>query len=151
MDLTKYTDEHLNELEQALAEEQDRRRLAADLPTQIETLVDTYQTAVGLGQGEAWKAPTGAHDAYRQGAIVEHNGKLWESLTPANVWEPGVSGWREKVEEGAGPAEWVQPTGAHDSYKKGDRVRFKGKNYESLMGGNVWSPAAYPAGWKELT
>ena len=76
---------------------------------------------------------------------------MWESLTPANVWEPGVSGWREKVEEGAGPAEWAQPTGAHDSYKKGDRVRFEGKNYESLMDGNVWSPAAYPAGWKELT
>ena len=151
MDLTKYTDEQLNELEQALAEEQDRRRLAADLPIQIETLVGTYQTAAGLGQGEAWKAPTGAHDAYRQGAIVEHRGKTWESLTPASVWEPGLSDWREKVEEGAGPAEWAQPTGAHDSYKKGDRVRFEGKNYESLRGGNVWSPAAYPAGWKELT
>ena len=151
MDLTEYTDEQLNELEQALVEEQDRRRLAADLPTQIETLVDTYQTAVGLGQGEEWVQPTGAHDAYRQGATVTHNGKVWDSLTPANVWEPGVSGWREKVEEGAGPAEWVQPTGAHDAYSLGDRVRFEGKNYESLMDGNVWSPAAYPAGWKELT
>lgn len=151
MDLTEYTDEQLNELEQAIAEERDRRYIMANMPEQIEQMIGAYQDANGLGQGEEWKAPTGAHDAYRQGAIVEHNGKLWESLTPANVWEPGVSGWREKVEEGAGPAEWVQPTGAHDSYKKGDRVRFEGKNYESLMDGNVWSPAAYPAGWKELT
>ena len=151
MDLTEYTDEQLNELEQALAEERDRRYIMAKMPEQIEQMIASYQDANGLGQGEEWVQPTGAHDAYRQGATVTHNGKLWESLTPANVWEPGLSGWREKVEEGAGPAEWAQPTGAHDSYKKGDRVRFEGKNYESLMYGNVWSPAAYPAGWKELT
>ena len=151
MDLKALTDDELALHAQAVQVELDRRRLERVLPEQIEQMIASYQDANGLGTGEEWKAPTGAHDAYRQGAIVEHNGKLWESLTPANVWEPGVSGWREKVEEGAGPAEWVQPTGAHDSYKKGDRVRFKGKNYESLMGGNVWSPAAYPAGWKELT
>ena len=151
MDLTEYTDEQLNELEQALAEERDRRYIMANMPGQIETLVGTYQTAAGLGQGEEWKAPTSAHDAYRQGATVTHNGKVWESLTPANVWEPGVSGWRERTPEGGDPPEFVQPTGAHDAYSLGDRVRFEGKNYESLMNGNVWSPAAYPAGWKELT
>ena len=151
MDLTEYTDEQLNELEQALAEERDRRYIMANMPEQIEQLIASYQDANGLGTGEEWVQPTGAHDAYRNGAVVTHNGKTWESLTPANVWEPGVSGWREAVAEGAGPAEWVRPTGAHDSYKKGDRVRFKGKNYESLRDGNVWSPAAYPAGWKELT
>ena len=151
MDLTEYTDEQLNELEQAIAEERDRRYITANMPEQIEQMIGAYQDANGLGTGEEWKAPTGAHDAYRAGAVVTHDGKEWESLTPANVWEPGVSGWREAVAEGAGPAEWVQPTGAHDSYKKGDRVRFEGKNYESLMDGNVWSPAAYPAGWKELT
>ena len=151
MDLTEYTDEQLNELEQAIAEERDRRYIMAKMPEQIEQLISAYQDANGLGAGEEWHAPTGAHNAYLNGAVVTHNGKTWESLTPANVWEPGASGWREAVAEGAEPAEWVQPTGAHDSYKKGDRVRFEGKNYESLMDGNVWSPAAYPAGWKELT
>ena len=151
MDLTALTDVELALHAQAVQVELDRRRLERDLPARIDSLIGEYQDSNGLGTGEEWKPPTGAHDAYRQGAIVEHNGKLWESLAPANVWEPGVSGWREKVEEGAGPAEWVQPTGAHDSYKKGDRVRFEGKNYESLMDGNVWSPVAYPAGWKELT
>ena len=151
MDLTEYTDEQLNELEQAIAEERDRRYIMVNMPEQIEQMIGAYQDANGLGTGEEWVQPTGAHDAYRQGATVTHNGKVWDSLTPANVWEPGMSGWREKVEDGTGPAEWVQPTGAHDSYKKGDRVRFEGKNYESLMNGNVWTPAAYPAGWKELT
>ena len=45
--------------------------------------------------------------------------------------------------------EFVQPTGAHDAYKKGDKVTFNGKHYISLIDANVYSPAAYPAGWQE--
>lgn len=45
--------------------------------------------------------------------------------------------------------EWVQPTGSHDAYKKGDKVTFDGKHYISLIDGNVYSPAVYPAGWEE--
>jgi hypothetical protein len=43
--------------------------------------------------------------------------------------------------------EWVQPD-ATTAYKKGDRVMFEGKVYESVIDGNVWSPTAYPAGWQ---
>lgn len=46
--------------------------------------------------------------------------------------------------------EWVQPTGAHDCYNKGDGVTFNGKHYVSLIDGNVWSPSDYPAGWEEV-
>lgn len=45
--------------------------------------------------------------------------------------------------------EFVQPTGAHDAYKKGDKITFEGKHYISLIDANVYSPAAYPAGWQE--
>lgn len=45
---------------------------------------------------------------------------------------------------------WSQPTGAHDAYNKGDIVDYNGKLYESLADGNVYSPDAYPAGWKEV-
>jgi len=41
-----------------------------------------------------WRQPTGAHDAYAKGDQVTHNGQVWESLVNANVWEPGVYGWR---------------------------------------------------------
>ena len=44
-----------------------------------------------------------------------------------------------------------QVTGAHDAYKKGDKVKFEGKIYESLIDANTYSPSAYPAGWKEIT
>lgn len=47
-------------------------------------------------------------------------------------------------------AEWKQPTGRHDAYNTGDKVTFGGKVYESLIDGNVWSPAVYPQGWKEI-
>lgn len=43
----------------------------------------------------AWVQPTGSTDAYALGFRVTHNGKNWESNTPANVWEPGVFGWDE--------------------------------------------------------
>jgi hypothetical protein len=51
---------------------------------------------------------------------------------------------------GAAPDEWVQPVGASDAYRKGDRVLFQGATYESVIDANTWSPAAYPAGWKKV-
>lgn len=44
-----------------------------------------------------WVQPTGAHDAYEQGAKVSHNGKKWTSDIGGNVWEPGVYGWTEVI------------------------------------------------------
>lgn len=43
---------------------------------------------------EDWVQPiAGLTDKYQQGAIVRHNGKLWQSAYPGqNVWEPGVLG-----------------------------------------------------------
>ena len=46
-----------------------------------------------------WVQPTGAHDAYAKDAKVTHNSKKWTSDVDANVWEPGVYGWTEYVEE----------------------------------------------------
>lgn len=97
---------------------------------------------------DQWRQPEGAHDAYPEKAIVEVDGVFWVSLIPANVWAPGVSGWRRVSTVANEVFPWVQPTGAHDAYQIGDRVAFNGSTYESLIDANVWSPAAYPAGWK---
>ena len=45
--------------------------------------------------------------------------------------------------------EWVQPDSTN-AYMTGDKVTFEGKTYESIIDNNVWSPSAYPAGWKEI-
>ena len=45
-----------------------------------------------------WYQPVGAHDAYRLGAVVTHNGSTWDNTgSDANVWEPGVFGWEVRV------------------------------------------------------
>lgn len=60
----------------------------------------TSLSALGITLGPPsypeWIAPTGAHDAHNEGDRVTHDDKTWESLSDANVWEPGVSSeWRE--------------------------------------------------------
>lgn len=102
-----------------------------------------------------FKQPTGAHDAYTIGDKITFNGEHYISEIDNNVWSPTAfsRGWR-KVNSGGGSAEeypeFKQPTGVHDAYKKGDIVMFKGKKYESLIDNNVYSPEAYPSGWKEV-
>lgn len=46
--------------------------------------------------------------------------------------------------------EYIQPTGAHDAYNKGDKVLFKGKIYKSKINTNTFSPEQYPDGWEEV-
>ena len=57
--------------------------------------------AFGLDEGgyPVWSQPTGAHDAYNTGDIVNYNGTLYKSLIDGNVWAPDAypQGW-EKVE-----------------------------------------------------
>lgn len=59
----------------------------------------------------------------------------------------------DKVEEE--PAneypEYVQPTGSHDAYNTGSKMTFEGDKYECLVDGCVWSPKAYPQGWRKVT
>ena len=45
--------------------------------------------------------------------------------------------------------DWEQPESTN-GYMKGDRVKYNGKVYESLIDNNVWSPEAYPTGWVEV-
>ena len=54
---------------------------------------------VSLDEWPDWVQPAGSHDAYAKGAKVTHNSKKWTSDVDANVWEPGVYGWTEYVEE----------------------------------------------------
>lgn len=49
-----------------------------------------------------------------------------------------------------GYAEWVQPLGASDAYNTGDIVSYNGVIYQSLIDANVYSPEAYPAGWRSM-
>jgi hypothetical protein len=113
---------------------------------------------------EEYKQPIDQYDSYSlknpfTGAAdrVTVEGKTYASLVNANVWKPPSAQWQEidpKTGEPIVPvktvAAWKQPAGAHDAYKAGDQVTFGGKTYASAIDANVWSPTAYPAGWKAI-
>ena len=73
--------------------------------------------------------------------IQAHTSQLgWE---PPNV--PAL--WAREQDPHDIP-EWVQPTGAHDAYALGDKVRHSGKVWESEYDSNIWEPGVY--GWREV-
>ena len=41
-----------------------------------------------------WEQPDSTNP-YAKGDKVTHNGKIWQSTTDNNIWEPGVYGWEE--------------------------------------------------------
>lgn len=54
-------------------------------------------TPIGLDDSgyDIWSKPTGAHDAYNIGDIVNYNGTLYKSVIDGNVWSPDEypAGW----------------------------------------------------------
>lgn len=96
-----------------------------------------------------WKANT----VYEVGSKVRYNDILYKVLqnhTSQETWTPDNSpSLFAKVlipDENVIP-EWEQPDSTN-AYMTGDKVMFEGKVYESIIDSNVWSPSAYPAGWK---
>lgn len=61
--------------------------------------VPALYTPVGLDESgyPVWSQPTGAHDAYNKGDIVNYNGTLYQSTMDGNTYAPDVypAGWEE--------------------------------------------------------
>ena len=83
--------------------------------------------------------------------------RLNELITRVDTLENKVSQLEktttgEPTEEPSEPIdeypEYVQPTGAHDAYHIGDKITYNGKHYECIFDNCVWTPDAYPQGWK---
>lgn len=92
---------------------------------------------------------------YTVGQRVRYNGVLYSVLqahTSQDTWQPDVAVSlfaKVLIPDPDTVPEWEQP-GSTNPYMKGDRVLFEGTVYESLIDNNVWSPTAYPAGWKTV-
>ncbi len=101
---------------------------------------------------EPWKPDT----EYAVGQRVQYEGVLYKVLighTSQTDWTPDVSYSlfaKVLIPDPEVIPEWVQPDSTNP-YMKGDKVMFEGKVYESVIDNNIWSPTAYPAGWKEVT
>jgi len=74
--------------------------------------------------------------------------KVLQNHTSQSDWTPDVAVSlyvRVSIEE---YPNWVQPTGSHDAYQKGDKVTHKEKHWVSDVDSNVWEPSVYVL-WKQ--
>ena len=72
---------------------QDHTSQADWLPASTPSL---YEPIILTEEGyPVWSKPSGAHDAYNKGDIVDYNGKLYKSLIDGNVYSPDEypAGW----------------------------------------------------------
>ena len=100
---------------------------------------------------EAWQVGVD----YKVGKKLVYEEVLYKVLqdhTSQETWTPKDSPSlfaRVLVDDGGAVLDWVQPDSTNP-YMKGDRVKYDGKIYESLIDNNIWSPTDYPAGWVEI-
>lgn len=91
---------------------------------------------------------------YKKDDRVTYNGVLYKVLTGHTSqasWTPtdAPSLFVKVLTSENEILDWEQPS-ADNAYMKGDKVKYNGKVYESLIDNNVWAPDAYPEGWKEI-
>lgn len=146
-----------NEL-QTLAVNAMMMNLAGD---DLEETKNTYQTKLrSVSDGVALKMPevfphwNGNSKEYVKDDKVLYDGVLYKLLqnhTSQGGWTPiSAPSLFAKVLTSEGEIlDWEQPSSTNP-YMKGDKVKFNGKIYESVIDNNVWSPEAYPQGWKEV-
>ena len=90
--------------------------------------------------------------AVTEGQRYQYNDRLYKVVqahTTQADWTPDVTPALWVVVSLDEWPEWVQPTGAHDAYAKGDKVAHNGKKWTSDVDANVWEPGVY--GWTEVT
>lgn len=93
--------------------------------------------------------------AYAVDTRVNYEGTLYKCLqahTSQETWTPTAapSLWAKVlIPDPDVIPEWEQPDSTNP-YMMGDKVMFEGKVYESTINNNIWSPSAYPAGWREV-
>ena len=92
--------------------------------------------------------------AYKVNQYVMYKEVLYKVLTEHNSqasWTPDVTAslYAKVLADPTGETinEWVQPDSTN-GYMKGDKVKYEGVVYVSLIDNNIWSPVAYPVGWQ---
>lgn len=155
--LSREFDPSLN-FEQLIRKIEEQEKLTKTVTSIFATDLTTDQKENILNQYEKYEVGK----AYRAGDVFSYNDNLYQVIqahTSQSDWKPdgvpalykvylNVSVKTPDGEEIEVIADFVQPTGAHDAYKTGDKVRFEGKIYKSKVDNNAYSPAAYAANWE---
>ena len=88
----KITDQLLAEYNPPEVDDQDAEPETSETPAPPETEETAEQPTA-----PAYRNPSGAHDAYKQGDRVTYNGAVYESTINGNVWAPDAypAGWKK--------------------------------------------------------
>lgn len=144
--------------------------IVAELKKEIKTAFETLVLSKDLSK-EQQENILNQYKPYQIGKTYEENekftykDKIYEVIqehTSQTTWLPDSTPalYKEylnvKIQNQDGSTtevvkEFKQPTGAHDAYKKGDKVLFNGKIYQSKIDSNTFSPDQYADGWEEVT
>lgn len=98
---------------------------------------------------------TGDSMHYPKDYRVQHEDAVYKCLQEHDSqpsWSPTAapSLWAKVLNPTDEIPDWEQPDSTN-AYMTGDKVRYTdGHVYESLIDNNIWSPDAYPQGWKMI-
>lgn len=120
-----------------------------DTDTQLDMILEIPSVYPPYAIGKSYTTK----DVFSYGVNTVGDPQLYQVLqdhTSAAEWKPdtATSLYKAIGMTESGYPEWVQPLGATDAYNTGDIVSYNGTLYISTIDANVWSPDAYPAGWK---
>lgn len=113
-----------------------------------------------LSQYDEWEEGV----EYEFGKKVRYNGKVYKVVIPhtsQSDWKPDVAinlfteYLSSQIQNKDGSTtevinDFKQPTGSHDMYERGQKVRFEGKIYECRADKTAYSPKDYPQDWEEV-
>lgn len=120
------------------------------LRARIEQFAETLSDEEGLQFVDLFPLWLNEH-AYSVGDRIKYHDLLYKCVqahTSQTDWTPDLTPalWtRVTIEEWP---EWVQPLGAQDAYRLGDKVSHLEKHWVSTMDYNVYEPSVY--GWEEV-
>lgn len=118
---------------------------------QLDSLIDVLTDEAALDVQTLFPAWENGK-TYSVGDRVQHDSVLYKCVqahTSQDDWTPDATPalWtRVSVEEWP---EWIQPYGAQDAYRLGDKVSHNGKHWISDIDFNTYEPSVY--GWSEVT
>ena len=143
--------------------------IVAELKKEIKTAFETLVLSKDLSKEQKENIlkqykPYQIGKAYEENEKFTYMDKIYEVIqahTSQTTWLPDSTPalYKEylnvKIQNQDGSTtevvkEFKQPTGAHDAYKKGDKVLFNGKIYQSKIDSNTFSPDQYADGWEEV-
>lgn len=113
---------------------------------------DLTQEEINALQGlyDEWQV----NKAYTVGEYVRYNNTLYKVIqahTSQADWMPSVTASLYTIVQAVGVIEeWGVRNLTVNPFMIGEQVRFNGVVYESVIDNNVWTPLAYPQGWKTV-